>query len=325
MTDDELDALLGPGSATRIMLADASTVYAAFPAFLYPVLSAKGGKGVDDHDRIGRVASRDYVRLEDVIGRARDTVDLVLGVVFADGERREVATAIRELHRFIHGELTDGTSYHAWENDLWNWTWAAIVLPLMQTHEQLRGWPSEQFREQAYAGLRAVGELFGADALPDTYDAFLTYRDTDWMDAVDPFAAEATGYLLAQRADPAPLRRFPHLPPAVARAVSAPARHIGRIGLLVVNTEAVAAAMRMSPTCSDRVVLAAHRIAWRAVPRFASRGWVERYMRIRLRYSTPVWRSHYSPEALAEYCTRVKFARASGEPDPARPSAIPHH
>lgn len=139
MNRQDLDALLGPGSATRTMLADVTTVYAAFPAFVYPVLSAKGGKGVDDHDRIGKISVREEVRLEDAIGRARDTVDLVLGVVFVDNERHDVAAALRELHGFIHGELDDGSAYHARENDLWNWTWAAIVLPLMEAHEPLRG------------------------------------------------------------------------------------------------------------------------------------------------------------------------------------------
>ncbi|MCF8572244.1 DUF2236 domain-containing protein [Gordonia sp. HY002] len=322
LTDDELDALLGPGSPTRVMLADASTVYAAFPAFIYPVLSPKGGKGVDDHDRIGKVSVRDEVRLEDVIGRARDTIDLVLGVVFADEERREVAAAIEELHRFIHGELADGSKYHAWENDLWNWTWAAIMIPLMDAHEKLRGWPSDQFREDAYAGLRAVGALFGAASLPDTYDGFIEYRDSSWLESVDPSAAAATSYLLGQRADPSRLRSPSKFPHTFTRIVSGPARHIARVGLLLVNTDTVGAAMGMSPTRADEVTLAAHRHIWRLIPRRASSGWVECYMRIRLRFGSPepVWRTHYSPAALAQYRQRMRAARAADTSEPPRPS-----
>lgn len=286
MSDDQLNALLGPGSPTRDMLSDLSTLYAAFPSFIYPVLSEKGGKGVDDHDRVARVSAREHTRLEDVIGRARDTIDLVLGVVFADDERVQVAETIREIHRFIHGDLTDGTGYHAWERDLWNWTWASIVYPLMDIHDQLRGWPSTADRQPAYDGFLAVGELFGANGLPRRYEDFLAYRDGAWMDSVDPYAAQATGYLLTQVRTPSPIRALPWLPERVQHTMLWPIRHIARTGLLLSATPALASALGLDLSWSDRLSLALHRAVWKVVPRWFSRRWIDWYMRGRLRYGT---------------------------------------
>lgn len=141
------------------------------------------------------------------------------------------------------------------------------------------------------------------------------------MDTVDPFVAEATGNLLAQRANPAPWRCFEAIPHLITRVVSAPVRHVARVGLLLVKSAAVADAMRMSPTRGDKIVMTVHRTAWRMIPRFASRNCIDRYMRIRLRFGSPVWRPHYAPEALVAYRTQVKDARIAGTPRPARPSA----
>ncbi|WP_078308095.1 MULTISPECIES: oxygenase MpaB family protein [unclassified Mycobacterium] len=322
MDSVELNALLGPGSATRDMLADLSTLYSAFPSFIYPVLSAKGGKGVDDHDRIGKVSVRAQVRLEDVIGRARDTVDLVLGVVFADDERVEVANAIREIHRFIHGELDDGTLYHAWERDLWNWTWAAIVLPLMEVHGQLRGWPSPLVQQKAYEGLWAIGQLFGADQLPEQYEDLIAYRDGAWMDSVDPHAAQAASFLLAQLRRPSSFRAMPWLPGSVLRVVSWPIRHLARVGLLIATTDALNDAIRIELSRRDKLSMKIHRRVWKVLPVAITRGWVGWYMAGRIRFGKMPWRTHYSPESLQHYRNQMRNARRSASPEPVRPSAI---
>ncbi|TDZ42816.1 oxygenase MpaB family protein [Mycobacteroides franklinii] len=323
MNSDELNVLLGPGSATREMLADLSTIYAAFPSFIYPVLSEKGGKGVDDHDRIGKVGVRDQVRLEDVIGRARDTVDLVLGMVFADDERVEVAETIREIHRFIHGELDDGTPYHAWERDLWNWTWAAIVLPLMEVHGQLRGWPSPRVRQESYEGLWAIGHLFGASDLPRRYDDLLVFRDGAWMDSVDPHAAQAASFLLAQLRRPSSFRAMPWLPNAILRTLSWPVRHVARVGLLLATTDALNDAIRIELSWKDKLRISIHRSVWKALPAAVTRGWIGWYMAARIRFGKMPWRTHYSPKSLQDYRNQMRRARRSSAPEPARPSAIP--
>ncbi|MUM17821.1 DUF2236 domain-containing protein [Mycobacterium sp. CBMA271] len=325
MDDAELNSLLGRGSATREMLSDLSTVYAAFPAFIYPVLSAKGGKGIDDHDRIAKVAVREQVRLEDVIGRARDTVDLALGVVFADDERVKVSETIRELHRFIQGELDDGTRYHAWERDLWNWTWAAIVLPLMEVHGQLRGWPSPVVRQKAYEGLLAIGHLFGADDLPRKYDDLLTYRDGAWMESVDPHASQATRFLLAELRAPSSFRAMPWLPNPVLRALSWPIRHLLRVGLLIAATDALSDAMDIRPSWKDKLAIAIHRGVWKILPAAITRGWIGWYMAARIRFGKVPWRTHYSQDSLQHYRDQMRDARQSGAPEPARPSALSLH
>ncbi|NNG98999.1 oxygenase MpaB family protein [Gordonia araii] len=317
----ELDVLLARDSPTRTMLGDACILYAAFPSFVYPVLSAKGGKGVDDHDRIGKVSVRDQVRLEDVVGRAKDTIDMVLGVVFLDAEREDIAASIRELHRFIHGQLDDGVNYHAWETELWNWTWVAIVLPLMEVYGQLRGWPSDSFREEAYAGMRAVGVLFGADTLPATYQELIDYRDNKWMESVDPGAAEATAYLLSQRSRPSGFRAFPKISRPLVRVVGWPVRHIAWIGLLLANTDPLSRAMGLHTRRIDRLALGLHHAVWRTIPRHWSGGWIERYVELRSRYGKVAWRTHYSPEALAGYRAEMKRARAGQTAEPPRPSA----
>ncbi|ODR09550.1 hypothetical protein BHQ15_07220 [Mycolicibacillus koreensis] len=307
------------------MLADLSTVYAAFPTFIYPVLSERGGKGVDDHDRIAKVSVRQQVRLEDVIGRARDTVDLVLGVVFADHERVDVAQTIREIHRFIHGELKDGTRYHAWQDDLWNWTWAGIVLPLMEVHGQLRRWSSPQTRQQAYEGLRAIGRLFGAGDLPRRYEDLLAYRDDTWIQSVDPQAAQATGFLLSQLRAPSTFRNLPWLPYPVLRALSWPIRHIARVGLLLAATDPLNDAMQIRPSRADKLAMTMHRGVWKVLPAAVTRGWIGWYMAARIRFGTVAWHTHYSPESLERYRDQMRTARAADLPEPARPSAIPHH
>jgi len=126
--------LTGPGSPLYQVLSDASMLYTALPTLVFVVTSAAGGKGVDDHDPVAGISARGRVHFGDAMRRLVDTADMVIGQVFAGDERPLVAHAIHELHRHVEGTLHDGNRYHAWNKDLWAWTWAGIVKPIMDTY-----------------------------------------------------------------------------------------------------------------------------------------------------------------------------------------------
>ncbi|MEU9804711.1 oxygenase MpaB family protein [Mycobacterium sp. NPDC050853] len=314
--------LTGPGTPLYTILSDVTVAYAGFPAFIYLTLSPEGGKGVDDHDRIAKISAREQVRLEDILIRLIDTLDLTIGIVFAGDERPVVAQSLRELHRHIEGHLSSGQRYHAWERDLWAWSWAGIIKPIMDVREQLRGFESEQFKQDAYTGFLQIGALIGVKGLPDTYDEFTVYWDQTWLPYIDTEHAQAPHFLLKQSLDPSPPRLAPWLPRAVYLALSWPVRHFLRTSLLMIIPPEIERALGISRSRLDELSIRAQRRFWRIVPPVLTSRGGEAFFWARLKFGNPTWRHgrHYSPESLAEYRNDVKAARQNNRADPPRPS-----
>lgn len=307
------------GSAAHVVASDGSTFYAALPALIYVVLSEVGSKGVDDHDRVANVHDRHEVAFEDAFGRLIDTLDLVVGIAFADDEQRAlIAQTMREVHRHVEGTLEDGTRYHAWNKQIWAWTWAGILKLPLDSYEKLHGCVSEAFAEDYYVGMLQIGDLIGVRGLPETYLDFLAYWEREWM----PMAqGTGTGRFLLSLASELPRpAAAPWLPMPVWTCLTWPVRNVMTTSSFMVMEPRILQMLGAESTRTQRFNVAAHHLAWRCTPRFVTRNLFRVFITWRLRYGNNSWNRHYSPEALASYHRQVEDARAQGCPQPARPS-----
>ena len=305
------------GSAVHTVLSDGTAFYAVLPILTYVVLSEGGGKGVDDHDPVAGVAVRDNVRFGNAVNRLVDTMDLVAGLLFADGEQRElIAKTIGEVHRFVEGTLDDGTRYHAWNKDLWAWTWAGILKPVIDAYEILHGPQSQEFLDDAYIGTLQLGDLIGVRGLPDTYAEFLEYWEEQWI----PKALDTgTGRFIANL--PVDLPRpaaAPWIPQPVWNTINWPFRNVLLTSSFLVMEPRLRHLIDIEPSTMERVSVGVHRLIWRAAPRALTGDLFGTYLTLRLRYGNTSWKRHYSPEALADHRKQVEHARAQGLPEPKR-------
>lgn len=314
--------LTGSGSPLYQVLSDGAMLYVALPVLVFVVTSAGGGKGVDDHDRVARIDARGDARFGDMMGRLFDTADMVVGQVFAGDERPVVAQAIHELHRHIEGKLHDGSRYHAWNKDLWSWTWAGIVKPIMDTYDELRGFESEAFREDVYAGFLQLGAGFYVQGLPQRYAEFETYWRQSWLTEMQD-QTQAARFILQMAMTPPKPKSAPWLPQSAWQALNWPLRHLLWTGMLLVTPPEMEQVLGIERTRSDHTSLAVHRALWRRLPRTLGGRLTERIFQLRFRYGSPPWRRHYSPESLEQYRIAVKAAKANGSALPDRPSARP--
>ena len=312
--------LTGPGSPLYEVLSDGSTLYAILPGFIFVVLDAVGGQGVDDHDRVAKISARGDVRFEDMMIRMSDTVDFVIGLIFAREERPLVAHAIYEMHRHIEGKLLDGTKYHAWNKDIWAWTWAGILKPIMDVHQELRGFKSEAFRQDVYTGLLQLGALFNVRGLPEQYSDFEVYWQEEWIPLLQS-ETESGRFIAGQIKRPAKPRFAPWIPTPIWQLVTWPMRNALWAGYFLAAPPEVDKVLNITRTRGDRLSMNIHRTVWRLIPHVMTRDWVSAYFALRFKYGTPVWRTHYSRESLEQYRLAVKKAKADGTPFPPRPSA----
>jgi uncharacterized protein (DUF2236 family) len=301
------------GSATLAVIGDGATFYAAVPILIYVVLSEVTSKGVDDHDRVANVADRHQIGFEDATGRLIDTIDLVAGIAYADGDLRNlIAETMREVHRHIEGTLDDGTRYHAWNKQAWSWTWAGILKLPLDAYQELHGQVTEEFAEDYYIGMLQVGDLIGVRGLPETYADFLGYWEREWM----PLAqGTGTGKFLFSLANAAPW-----IPRPIWTAVTWPFLNLMRAGTFIVMEPRILAMLDAHPTPIQRLSVVVHRLIWRVTPRVLTRNLFGAFIKLRLRRGNNSWNRHYSPDALADYHRQVEDARAQGCPQPARPS-----
>lgn len=312
MTDaqhrNQADELLAPGTPLYQTMADVTTVmYAGWmPVLLIPVLQPKAAQGVREHSRMFG-AAKAQPGIEDGVGRVRDTLELVGGIVFAKQDGAEAAHALHELHRKVRGTMPDGTRYHAWNQDSWTWVWASVVKALMDSYEQFRGYGSEAEREQAYLGLVEVGRRFGVRWLPDSFDAFSAY----WQEMVDTtlVATPEAAFLLEQLSSKIMKpRSAPWIPTPAWTLLTLPIRRVLRVGTLVCLPAELDDALGVHRTWFDRLELRLHTAFWRLVPRRLSATFTPAYFAIAPRIVTPVWRGRYSRRRLAEQRDRLRAA-----------------
>lgn len=317
-TDLEPD-LTGPGSPLYQVLSDGAMFYVALPTLVFVVTSAAGGQGVDDHDPVARISARGSVRFGDMMRRLIDTADMVVGQAFAGDERPAVAHAIHELHRHVEGRLLDGNRYHAWNKDLWAWTWAGILKPIMDTYQELRGFESEAFRQDVYTGFLQLGAGFRVQGLPESYSEFESYWKHTWLPAMQDQTQAARFIVTLARTPPMP-SFAPWLPRPAWQAITWPLRHLLWTGMLLVTPPEMEQMLGIERKRGDQASLAVHRAIWRRLPRAISGRVTERIFQLRFRYGSPPWRRHYSPESLQQRRTAIKAAKKGGPVSPEIPS-----
>ena len=289
--------LLAPGSPAHRLLAEPLFYVYGLPGFMVPLLHPATAAATMQMDRVFTDPSADLVSFA---LRLRDTVEMIAGVALAD-ESDHVAFAMRELHRGVSGNDTRGESYHAWTRDIWTWNWAAIVSAFMNGYAAFRGWPSDEFRDEAYLGMVEVGRRFGVLGMPESYDEFAATWPAQRDRIADPDNATIQflhGFIRASGL-PKP-RGLRWLPLPLWALASLPIRHVLRVSLVAGLTDDERAMIGFRPRPTDALAAQVHRTFWRLVlPRpLAYRAgilWIQAHQR----FGKPVWRTRFSAAALA--------------------------
>lgn len=289
--------LLKPGSPVRRVLAEPLIPLYGLPGFLLPLMHPATAAATLKRDKVFNDPDAD---LFDFARRLRDTLEMISGVAHAGDEADHVAYAMRELHRPMQGEDTLGQPYHAWTRDVWSWNWAAITASYMNGYEVLRGWPSRDFRDQAYLGFIEVGRRFGVLGMPATYDEFLAMWPAERDRVADPRNAgvQTLVGLTTARGLPTP-RALRWLPLPLWALASAPIRHFLRVAIMAGLHPEERRMIGFPERPSDEVNLRRHVAFWHAVlPPAVSYRVGLAWMWARSRWSSPAWRLRFSAAAL---------------------------
>jgi uncharacterized protein (DUF2236 family) len=289
--------LLAPGSPANRVLAEPLIALYGLPGFLLPLMHPATAEATMRRDM---VFTDPNAHLFHFAIRLRDTIEMIAGVAHAGDEAEHIAYAMRELHRGISGDDVNGQPYHAWTRDIWTWNWAAIVAGFMSGYGASRGFPSRQFRDDAYLGMVENGRRFGVLGMPASYDEFLEVwpRERDRVAAPDNATIQRVLALTQARHLPAPvwLRSLPL--PAWA-LLTMPIRHFLRVSLMFGLTAEERVMIGFRERRTDRVGARVHQLFWGvALPRAASYRLGLAWMSARGRWGTPTWRRRFSAEAL---------------------------
>lgn len=290
---------LDKGSAIYIALGDAVSLVYSFPTTMLPAMHRVGGYAVGEHDRVfnGKI---DPVGFEHGFDRLLTTQELVMGVIFGGEERGDIAYALRELHRNVHGTMPDGEKYHAWNPRLWKWFWMGSVSAYLNVYETFRGYPSAAFREETYQGFVQLGEQFGVKGMPDSYDEFIV----EWPIERDLYMAATpeAHYLAEQLTSAISKPTFAQwIPRALWILLTLPLRRTLRLALLVAFVPEQNEMIGIRANKLDAFELMLHRLFWRLIPTSVTRKFVPVYFYLRRRFGNPSWRRHYSRESMSKH------------------------
>jgi len=288
--------VLAKGSPLYAMLGDAVSLIYAYPTTLVPAMHRVGGFGVSQHDRVfdGRI---DPVGFEHEIGRFRDTMELVMGVVFGGPKSADIAYAVRELHRGVHGTMPDGSRYHAWNPRMWRWFWSGSVSAWMNLYEEFRGYPSEAFRDDVYVGFVELGRQFGVRDMPPSYREFTAFwpGERDLFGTCTPEAQFLVGQLTGEILKPTKAQWIPTWAWILG---TLPLRRTFRMALIAGFSQKQNEQIGIHKNRFDELELLLHKVFWRMVPIPLSRRFVPAYFHLRERFGSPSWHRHYSRAAL---------------------------
>ncbi|WP_265444317.1 oxygenase MpaB family protein [Flexivirga meconopsidis] len=288
---------LAPGSFGRWVAGHPLVLmYANVPALIMPTLHPKIAHVLSEQDR----AINGTDPLADLQANARrliSTYEMVMGIVFAGPEADEVAHGLNELHRPIAGTMPDGSAYHAWNKDVWNWTWGSILKGGIDIADAFRLFHTDTEREQAYRGLVEIGRRYGVRDLPATYAEFLDY----WQPFVDEVleTGPEVQFIVDHALRLAKPRGWDAMPDALWRLLSLPATRTIRVGILAGVPQKFHAGMGLRETSVDRLERRLHGMLWRAIPRPVAGQFAPIYFGLRRRFGNPGWRTFYSREQLA--------------------------
>lgn len=290
--------LLRPGSPALRVLAEPLIPLYGLPAFLLPLMHPATAAATLKRDKMFADPDADIL---DFVRRLLNTVEMISGVAHAGDEADHVAYAMRELHRPMQGVDTLGAQYHAWTHDIWTWNWAAITAGYLRSYEKLRGWPSRQFRDDAYLGFIEVGRRFSVLGMPASYDEFTTEWPVERDRVADPRNDGVRTLVGLMHADgmPAP-RALQWLPLPAWALATAPTRHFLRVAVMIGLQPEERQMIGFPERPRDRVSERVHLTVWRLLlPNAVSYRIGLAWMSARGRWSKPAWRTHFSAEALS--------------------------
>lgn len=302
-TSAELRDLIGPGSPWYETLAMPTLyAYGSIPYLIMPTLHPKIAHVLAEKDRILN-GSAPADSAQKGLRRMVNTYEMVAGIIYNGDEGIEVAHGLYELHRPVSGTFEDGKRYHAWNADMWTWTWGSIMKAGFDVYEQLHGrkapagWTFETYMEQAYQGGVTLGNLFGVRHLPATFADFQLYWDDIVLHTLadNPQAREIVTLAL----NPPKLEQLQWLPEPAWRVVSLPIARLIRTGILMGVPDSAHPLLGIERTRLDRAELVLHQAFWRSIPHPILAKFAPAYFAARRRFGTPAWRAEYSRAALA--------------------------
>lgn len=298
---------LGEGTFGRLVAGHPLVLlYANVPALIMPTLHPKIAHVLSEKDRALN-GSEELSTLQATSRRLLSTYEMVMGIVFAGPESDDVAHGLHELHRPIAGSNPDGSAYHAWNKDMWNWTWGSILKGGMDIADQFGLIRNDGEREDAYRGLNELGRRFGVRSLPDTYDEFCAY----WQPIVDETLQvnPQVRFIVEHALRPPKPRGWGLVPMPLWRLVSLPMTRTIRVGVLNGVPQRFHAGMGLRATLVDRIESRVHAAFWRALPWSVAGRFGPAYFAVRRRFGRPGWRTHYSRAQLAANRPAAEQAR----------------
>ncbi|AHH21452.1 hypothetical protein NONO_c66850 [Nocardia nova SH22a] len=270
-------------------------LYANVPALIMPTLHPKIAHVLSEKDRALN-GSEELPTLQAAARRLISTYEMVMGIVFAGPEADDVAHGLHELHRPIAGKMPDGSPYHAWNKDVWNWTWGSILKGGLDIAEEFGLLRDEAEREEGYRALNEIGRRYGVRSLPDTYAEFCAY----WQPIVDTDLEVGPGvrFIVDHALNPPRPRGWNMMPMPVWRTVSLPLTRTLRVGVLAGVPEQFHADMGLRTTTFDRIERRVHGAFWRLLPLHVAGRFAPAYFTLRRRFGQPGWRTFYSRTQL---------------------------
>lgn len=163
--------ICGPGSASWEVLSDPAALFAGVRALLFQACHPSAIAGVEEHSNYR----------EDVLGRLRRTVAYVtLSVFGSTSEATDMATRVKNAHRYVKGIRDDGVPYDAADPRLLLWVHVALVDSLLVCHQtfgkrKLSETDCDRFIDEQSKILALLGVADGprnCDSLRDVIESF---------------------------------------------------------------------------------------------------------------------------------------------------------
>lgn len=145
--DDGDVGLLGPGSASWQLFADAASIPGGIRSLLVQLTHPLAMAGVAEHSRY----------LADPLGRLRHTAaHVALTTYGSTAEALDSVGRVRAVHRRVHGTLADGRTYDAEAPELLAWVGIAGTVSWLRTDADLAVRPLDAGQRDAFVAEQAL-------------------------------------------------------------------------------------------------------------------------------------------------------------------------
>lgn len=201
--------LCGPDSVSWKVNGDLASVALGGPAaIVLEILHPSVVAGVEQQSRYQ----------EDPFGRARSTMQYVLGTTFGSTHAAtELIDRVRRIHGHVHGLRPDGAAYDALDPELLAWVHTCIPWMVLTAYERLNGPLTPDERDRYLSEQAVIGRMGGADEVPESVAQLEEYVAT--MRPKLAVTSQTRSFI-----------DFVTVPPAGRRAPNAPERALHRFG-----------------------------------------------------------------------------------------------